>query len=344
MSQAEILIEGLGAIGGTLAARLIGAGRRPTLIAGNPAIADAINRSGITVRADGKDDRCEAQAIVSLDDLPPDAKFDVAFLCMKANSVVEAAQRTVSHLSDDGFVVSFQNGVAEPLIAAAIGQERVVGAVLHWAATMHEPGLYEPTITKKITLGELDGRIKPRLSGLEEIVRAAAAVEITDNIIGALWSKLALNCTITTLGGLTGLTLSELLGDRLGREFFLAAYREVIDAANAHSIQLPEATVDPYAPYLPDGADEATRKRVNEALDTLERIYGPSKPSILQSLQRHKPTEVDFINSQVVEAAKRAGLRAPVNAAITRLIHEIETGQREIDRKNLGDLENLASR
>lgn len=334
-----ILIEGLGAIGGTFAARLIEAGQTPTLVAGNPAIASAINVNGITLRGGGREQRVSARAMVSLGDLPSGAKFDIAFLCMKANDVVDAARRSVPYLSDGGFVVSFQNGVAEPLIAEAIGAHRVVGGVLHWAATMHEPGIYEPTITKKIILGELDGGITPRLSRLKAIVGAAAAVELTHNITGALWSKLALNCTITTLGGLTGLTLSELLADARGRRVFVATYREVIDAANAHSIRLSRATVDPYGPYLAHDADADERRRVDDALAELERIYGPSRPSILQSLHRRKPTEVDFINGRVVAAADHAGIPAPLNAAVTRMIHEIERGQRDIARENLRDLE-----
>lgn len=61
-------------------------------------------------------------------------------------------------------------------------------------------------------------------------------------------------------------------------------------------------------------------------------------PSSLQSLERGRPTEVDFLNGYVLEQAAKAGVDVPLNAALTRLIHEIEQGQRRIGPDNMDEL------
>jgi 2-dehydropantoate 2-reductase len=50
----------------------------------------------------------------------------------------------------------------------------------------------------------------------------------------------------------------------------------------------------------------------------------PNLGSTQQSVRRGQPTEVDFLNGVVVREAARAGLSAPVNAALTALVHEVE--------------------
>jgi 2-dehydropantoate 2-reductase len=50
----------------------------------------------------------------------------------------------------------------------------------------------------------------------------------------------------------------------------------------------------------------------------------PNLGSTQQSLRRGQPTEIDFLNGAVVREAGLAGLTAPVNRALTELVHEVE--------------------
>jgi 2-dehydropantoate 2-reductase len=54
----------------------------------------------------------------------------------------------------------------------------------------------------------------------------------------------------------------------------------------------------------------------------------PNPGSTLQSIRRGQLTEIDFLNGAVVEAAREAGVPAPVNTAIVEMVHEVErTGE-----------------
>lgn len=335
MSERRALIEGIGAIGGVVAARLLAAGLEPTLITGRENVADAIRARGVVLRTTDGEQGFRARVFASLDELPSSERFDVAMLFMKAPDVTAAARSTLPHLSDSGFVVPFQNGVVQPQVVDVVGRDRVVGALLNWGATMHAPGIYEQTVKGITLIGELDGASTPRLGDLEKLVSHFSRAVITPNITGAIWSKLALNCALTTIGGVAGVSASGILALPAGRRVFLETYREVIDIAEACSIRLEPLAIDPYRLYLPLDADATSRGVVHQGLLEMARIYGGSKSSILQSLERRRPTEIDFINGHVAAVAEQIGRPAPINRALTAMIHEIERGTRVIDPGNL---------
>jgi 2-dehydropantoate 2-reductase len=50
----------------------------------------------------------------------------------------------------------------------------------------------------------------------------------------------------------------------------------------------------------------------------------PMLGSTLQSLRRHRPTEIDFLNGEIVRLGKQLRLPTPINATIVRKLHEVE--------------------
>ncbi len=339
--DARILIEGIGGIGGVVAARLIQAGYNPTLLTTNTAITDAINQNGLRLTTDGSTVTVPAKAFTSLADLPSGEHFDAAYLLMKANGVIEAARQTLPLLTPDGYMVTFQNGIVEDAVAAAVGGQRILSGIIVWGGTMSAPGVYEKTSTGATYLGELNGDLSFRLGNLAKALETAAPVVVTKNIRGALWSKLAVNCTITTLGALTGDLLGEMLRDARLRQVFARTYSEVIDTADALGIRLEWLSVNPRLLYVSPHANGLTRFFKDVLVQIAARRYGKVKSSMLQSLERGRPTEIDFLNGYVVEQAKRMNVSTPVNAALVKLIKEIEAGTRPISRQNIDDLLSL---
>ena len=66
--------------------------------------------------------------------LPPDleGQWDIVFLAVKAHHTRAAAEALAAHLSPDGYVVSFQNGLNELEIADVVGIGRTVGAFVNY--------------------------------------------------------------------------------------------------------------------------------------------------------------------------------------------------------------------
>jgi 2-dehydropantoate 2-reductase len=61
---------------------------------------------------------------------------------------------------------------------------------------------------------------------------------------------------------------------------------------------------------------------INKMLTSLSRepLYG----SILQSIMRGVPSEIDFINGEVVQLAHHFKIPAPLNSKIVDMVHELE--------------------
>jgi 2-dehydropantoate 2-reductase len=334
----RILLEGIGGVGGVIAGELIRAGIQPALVTGNTTIADAINQYGLRVTTPRDGFSVHARAFAALDQAADEGPFDVALLSMKANGVVDAAAATAPLLTANGFLVTCQNGIVEDAVSREVGAERVVAAIIGWGATMHGPGVYERTGPGKNHLGEIDGRVTPRVQRLADLLEPSAPTVVSENIRGALWAKLGINCTITSGGALTGQALGAMLRHRAVRSAFLGIYREVMDTARALGVQPERIAADPWLLYLPRDAGAVTRRAKDLLMRAIGLRYQRVRSSSLQSLERGRPTEVAFLNGYVVEQARTAGVEVPLNAAVTRMITEIERGQRHIDLTNMDEL------
>lgn len=351
-SNPRIVLMGCGAVGGVLAGGLLHAGYRINLVTRNPAISRAIADEGL--RLTTRTGTRTLPAAICGDACPDlgtiDGPFDIALLAMKATDVVAAAKAIAPTLAPGGLVVTLQNGIVEDRVSAvfedmyAVGRTPVVGALVGWGATMHAPGVYEMTSTGETTIGELDGTMTERLRRLKPVLDAAAPTTMTANIYGALWSKLAINCVVTTLGAVTGQLLGQMLRRSAVRRLALALVSEVVDVAAANGVVLePVAgTLDLRRLY------QTTRQRARRfqpgsfskhAIMSLVGLkFRRLKSSMLQSLERGREPEIDFMNGYVVEKACQSGVPVPINRALTEMVREIANGEREISPANLAPL------
>lgn len=335
MAKPRALIAGIGGIGGVIAGCMAKAGYAPVLVTNNEAITDAIRDKGLRLTMHTGKSHTTPDVYTTLDDVPDDVPFDAAFLVMKAQAVVETAQAVISRISPDGYVATFQNGIVEDGVAEAVGRERVIGVTIGWGGTMIAPGVYERTSPGNTLIGELDGSTSERLRALAAALETAGPVVMSENIMGVKWSKLAVNSTVTTIGALTGETLGEMLARPEVRRLCLAVYSEGVNTALAAGVQLERIAADPMMMYVPEGAGWFTRWRKDLFMRFVGRKYGRSKASMLQSLERGRLTEVDYLNGYIVDKAKAMGVATPLNARLVELIHEIERGERKSTPANI---------
>ena len=338
----RLLLMGCGGIGGVIAGGLLRAGHDVTIVTHNAEISRAINAEGLHVTAPEGEWTVPVTAYTHLHEVK--GPFDAAYLAMKATGVLQAARDVAGYLSPQGYVVTLQNGVVEDRVADIIGRARVVGALVGWGATMHGPGVVEMTSRGESVVGELDGRVTPRVQQLKSTLDAVAPTTISTNIYGVLWSKLSINCTITALGAVTGQLLGEMLWRGDVRHLGLAVVSEVIDVAAACGIELEPVggTLDVHRLYLPP-----ERRAHGFGLDLLGKhaimsVVGLKfrrlKSSMLQSIERGRRPEVDFLNGYVVEKGQEKSVPTPLNTALASMIQEIEAGARATSPNNLKGL------
>jgi 2-dehydropantoate 2-reductase len=340
--EKRLLLMGCGSVGGVIAGGLLSVGHDLAIITHNEEVSHAINTDGLRITTPEGELTVPAAAYTHLEAV--EGPFDVVLLAMKATGVEEAARNVAGYLSPDGYVVTLQNGVVEDRVGQILGRERVVGALVGWGATMHAPGVYEMTSRGELILGELDGAITPRVQELKRILDAAARTNVSTNIYGVLWSKLTINCVVTTLGAVTGQLLGEMLRRGAVRHLALVITSEVVDVAEAQGIALEPVggTLDVHRLYLPP-----EQRGRGFGLDLLPKhvillVVGLKfrrlKSSMLQSLERGRRPEIESMNGYVVERGREKDVPTPVNAALAAMVREIESGEREIQPENLDEL------
>jgi 2-dehydropantoate 2-reductase len=340
--QQRLLLMGCGSVGGVIAGGLLRAGHDLTVVTHNDEITQAIGTAGLRVTTPDGSWTVPATVHTHLEEIA--GPFAAVYLAMKATAVEQAAQDVAPYLADDGYVVTLQNGVVEDRVAALLGRERVVGALVGWGATMHAPGVYEMTSQGELVVGELDGQVMPRVQQVQAALETATPTTVSRNIYGVLWSKLAINCVITTLGAVTGQLLGEMLRRGAVRRLALVLISEVLDVARAQGIAVEPVggTLDLERLYLPPD-----RRAGRWGFDLLPRHaimmlvgikFRRLKSSMLQSLERGRRPEIDFMNGYVVDRGREKGVPTPVNAALTQMVHEIAGGTRPIRPDNLGQL------
>jgi 2-dehydropantoate 2-reductase len=338
----KILVAGAGGIGGIVAGSLAEVGADVTAVTTNPGILAAVQARGFRLREEG-DERAVPGRIV---DAPPAREvFDVVVLATQPPSVEEAARTSLPHLADDGVMVVLQNGLCEERIARIAGEQRVIGAVVAWGASMPEQGLYDRTAAGGFTIGRLRGEPDARCKELGELFEAVGPVTYTSNLLGARWSKLALNCAISSLGTIAGERLGPLVRVRRIRRLALEIMTEVVWVARKEQVRLEKVsgTLDLEWIALTDAERAA---RVGSAALTAKHAllmavglrYRRMRSSMLAAIERGRTPAIDFLNGEVVDRARAHGIDVPVNARVVELVHAIARGELTSSRALLDQL------
>jgi len=332
----RIAVVGAGAIGGITAALLTRAGIDVEVVCKHQETVDRALSSGLRVFGVKGDLTARVKAVKSIADLS--GPKDVVFLATKATEAVSAAQELIPFLHPESMLVSLQNGICEDAIAEVIGRERVIGCVVGWGATMHGPAELEMTSEGEFVIGNIDHQADRRLPIIQDMLGKVVATRISDNIMGELYAKLIINSCINSLGVLTGLRLGRMLAVRKVRRIFIEIMQEAMAVAAALKIK-----VEPGGGGKLDYYDFLARKGTISVFKRHLMIrvigfkYRRVKSSSLQSLERGRRTEIDYLNGYICQRARDKGISTPINDAVCAMVKEIEVGSRQISLANINE-------
>ncbi|MCC6647228.1 MAG: ketopantoate reductase family protein [Polyangiaceae bacterium] len=334
--SARVLVVGCGGLGGIVAAHLTeqreALGVEVVASTTNREIARAVNERGFVLR--GASPRTVRGSVAS--SLPEGTRpFDWIVLAVQPPQVEEAARAAAHLLAPSGAMVCLQNGLCEDRVAAIVGADRVVGAVVSWGGAMPEPGVYDRTAEGGFTLGVMSGADDARLSALATLLEPVGPVTLTRNLAGARWSTLAINCAISTLGTLWGGTLGSAMVHRAVRRLALEIMTETVDVARREGVALEKVagTIDLDWIALTDAERRAVGSpsllAKHSLLLAVGARYRRMRSSMLAAIERGRTPAVDFLNGEVTTRARRFELATPVNAAAARLVHEVAARRAE---------------
>lgn len=334
-SDLSFLVIGAGAVGGITAALLKKNGYDVEIVCKYDDYAKLISQEGILVTGACGRFRVKLKAYASVTDVKE--KKDIILLATKANDMTDAAALAKNVLKDDGYLISLQNGLCEDDLMNVVGKDRVIGCVTGWGATMESQGNLIMTSEGDFILGYPGRKRDDFLFMLSGIMSSVVPAKTTDNIIGHLYSKLIINSCITSLGSVCGLYLGKMLSIGKIRRIFIEIIREAVAVADKMDINLEVfgGKMD-FRKFL-EGKGIFSDLRRHLLIMIIGLKYRKLKSSGLQSLERGKPTEIDYLNGYIVRNGRALGVDVSVNESIVAMIHEIERKERKISLTNFNE-------
>ena len=308
-------VVGLGAVGSILGGLLARTGDNITLI-GRKNQVDAIKKNGITI--DGVhiiENIHVTEKFSSLTDV------DVMFVCVKSHDTYELALKIKKYLKKSALIVSMQNGVRNARQLEGITGVKTMSSAVLFNAVCKKAGDVSLTMKGGLLLEYNKEKYTTILKIHNVLKKAGFNVEIIDDIHAALWSKLVLNLQIAVTA-LTGQSIKESIKDRISRKIIISTMNEGLRVVKKSEIRLSALSkVDPRKMIwiLRTGGFLSTVLS-NYILGLKEN----ARNSMWQSLSRGKPTEIDYINGEIVNLAKQNNLKAPINIKLVELIKEAE--------------------
>jgi 2-dehydropantoate 2-reductase len=278
----------------------------------------------------------DAIDVAAVEDFGKGDPFDLILLATKAQDALDIAPQVVDLLAPQGVILPIQNGGVARVLADRLGEDKLLGGLSNLGATMLEPGVYEQKNAGHLLIGELAGGVSERVERVAGVLGRAIEVKVSANLTGAIWSKLLINCSVTTLGALCSQTMRQYMETEAGKRVFRRTYEEALSVALALGIRLERLVVDPIPPGWP--SDVPAGERYASWVEAIMAFYGNVKPSMLQDFERGRKTEVDFINGYVVTLGHASGMPVHMNARITDLVHQIEGGVLRPTRERMHEL------
>jgi 2-dehydropantoate 2-reductase len=294
----RIAVMGAGAVGCYYGAMLARAGLEVTLI-GRAQHVEAVRRSGLRLQTSHWDEFIKLNSNTEADAV---RGAQLLLFSVKSTDTEAAGEAMKPHLERDAAIVTLQNGVdnAERL-AATLGRE-VIPAVVYVAVEMAGAGHVRHHGRGELVIG--------RSAASDAIVAAFAAagvkVEISDNVMGALWAKLIVNCAYNALSAITQLPYGRLVQNAGVLDVMRDVVDECLALARAAGVTVP-------------GDMHETVRRIAQ---TMPGQYS----STAQDLARRKKTEIEHLNGFAVRKGEALGVPTPVNRTLLALVQTLERG------------------
>jgi 2-dehydropantoate 2-reductase len=338
-----VTIYGAGAIGGITGAALARAGHDVLLVDSSVPHVEAINADGLTVERDGTATTVRVPAVT------PAAlgrDLDLVMLAVKSHHTAAALRDLAPRIAAGGTVVSLQNGLGEEQIAEAIGASRTVGCLVNWAADWLAPGRILHGGHGAFVLGELDGRVTPRVRDLARMLSAVEDTPVTDNIWGYKWAKLIYGALLFGTAVVDAHVYDVVERSEGVQRALVGIVGEGLAVADKAGIRIePFDEFDPAWYRAALAGDGGARRRAMAAIAGHYRANTKTKTGIWRDLAvRKRKTEVDGQLGVLARKGEKFGVAMPLTRRLAGIIDDLEEGRRRMDWANLDPLVALATR
>ena len=324
----KIAVIGAGAIGGLVAGYLKKDNQDVLLIARKNQV-DAIKQNGLNIEGARGKLNINLPAKEKLDEI-----VDLVILAVKTHDIDEAIKQNLP-LIKDSKILTTQNGVrAEEIISSRIAEKNIFSSIVMFGATYLKPGKIVHNFEGDLLIGKFSEENTEFLENIEGATKNAFNTKIVKNIKGMKWTKLFINMN-NCLPAILGRSMQETFKDVEISKISINLWKEAKDLADKSEIKLenlPTFPVERIAGLTKMPFDQAANiySGIMTGLSK-EPLYG----SVLQSIQRRRSSEIDYINGEIVNLARKNNSCAPLNEKMVEMVHEVERSHKFLSKEEL---------
>lgn len=315
-SRLRLGVFGAGSIGCYVGGRVLAADAADVVLVGRPRLRDQLAADGLTVQDfDGPRATVVPARLTVATDAAALGDCDVILCCVKSQHTESAARELAGVVRPDAVVVSLQNGVRNPdVLRAALPGRRVLASIVTWNVIAVDGGY------RRATSGPLVIETAP--PALVAALRTGGVpVEERADLAPEQWTKLLVNLN-NAVSALSDASTATLLLSPGYRKVIAALVREGLDVVRAAGVR----------PAKWNGVPLALMPRVLRLPTALVRVITraqlkvdpAARSSMWQDLDARRPTEVDYLNGEIVRVAAQCGRTAPLNQRVVQLIRAAE--------------------
>ena len=293
----KIAVMGAGSVGCYYGGMLARAGN-PVVLIGRPQHVEAVQRDGLFLDTQSFQQHVPMQASTE-----PKAiqGAQLILCCVKSTDTASAAAEMAPFIDADATLLSLQNGVDNAEHLQMLLGRPVAPAVVYVATEMAGPGH-----VKHHGRGELVvGPTALSSQQIQMFVDAGVPMQVSENVLGALWAKLILNCAYNALSAITQIPYGHLFASQGVEAVMRDVLQECRAVAQAAGVNVP-------------GDDW-------ETVLLISRTMPQQFSSTAQDLARHKPSEIDHLNGYIVRKGEALGIPTPVNRVLHTLVKLLES-------------------
>lgn len=299
----KIVVMGAGAMGSLFGGLLALSGEEVWLVDIREDYIKALVSTGLTVEEGGKKQTIPVHATREVASI---GKADLILVFVKAYHTEKAVSDALVLQKEDTLFLTLQNGLGnEEAMCKRVDPRKVILGVTNHGATFLGPGAIRHAGWGKTYIGELDGKVTPRVTQIAQcFTKAGIESEVSSNIQALVWNKLFINVGINPVAALTGLKNGRLLDYPETLRLMEALVSETVAVARKKGIPIE-----------------------GNPLETVKAIAAATREnrcSMGQDFDNRRMTEIDVINGAVVREAERLGIPVPYNQMITDLVKVIE--------------------
>lgn len=306
----EILIYGIGGVGGYFGGKLAHAGFKVSMIARGKHL-KVIQKHGLEVESINGNFKVKPKLATS--DVSEVPAPDLIILGIKSWQIPSVAAEIKPIIRENTVVLPLQNGADNyEKLTEILPKKNVLAGLCFIVSFLEKPGkIKHAAFDPKITFGEIDNSQSHRVLKLRDIFdEAGIANTIPENIQLEIWKKFLFICTVSGIGGLTRVPIDKIRESEYLFDMMRRSAREIIEVGKAKNIPFSD-------------------KHLEMVFEIINSQPKGNTASTQRDIMNGKPSELENFNGYVVKQGKKLGVETPVNRFIYECLKPMEDEARK---------------